>query len=143
MTVLSPAPPLAPAPAPAGRPAPDTPRRILAVVTGRQGARAVLDEAHRTALDTGQEVHTALVLPRPPFVLDAALLARLTEEADREEGELVGLVLQRASAAGVATRLSIHRPAGLRGRRRRRVLDRTVARLARRLDAVPIGWPAP
>ncbi|MGY1785869.1 hypothetical protein [Geodermatophilus sp. SYSU D00698] len=119
------------------------PSRLLAVVTGREGALGVLDEAHRTARETGLEVHTALLLPRVPVTLDAALTARLVEEADREETELVTLVVRRAAAAGVPVRIGIHRLPGLRGRRRERVLDRAVARLARRLDAVALGWPSP
>ncbi|MGY1780475.1 hypothetical protein [Geodermatophilus sp. SYSU D01036] len=151
MTTLDLAPPTTsprpgvPAPAGAGTlaPAGGSPSRLLAVVTGREGALAVLDEAHRTARETGLEVHTALLLPRVPVTLDASLVARLVEEADREETELVTLVVQRAAAAGVPVRIGVHRLPGLRGRRRERVLDRAVARLARRLDAVPLGWPAP
>ncbi|MGY1730755.1 hypothetical protein ACI798_04470 [Geodermatophilus sp. SYSU D01045] len=156
MTTLDLAPPTTPArpdvPAPAAArplgPPRGGPSRLLAVVTGRERASEVLDEAHRTARETGLEVHTALLLPRVPVprvpvALDAALVARLVEEADREETELVTLVVQRAAAAGVPVRIGVHRLSGLHGPRRERVLDRTVARLARRLDAVPLGWPAP
>jgi nucleotide-binding universal stress UspA family protein len=112
-------------------------------LTGREGALAALDDAHARARVIGCEVHTALLLPRTPVALDAVLFARLAEEADREAADLVALVRQRAAAAGLPARITLHRLGGLRGRRRERVLDRAVARLARRLDAVPVGWPAP
>jgi hypothetical protein len=78
-----------------------------------------------------------------PVTTDTALLVRLGEDAQREVAELVALVTQRAAAAGLPARITVHRLGGLRGRRRERVLDRAVARLARRLDAVPVGRPLP
>jgi len=112
-------------------------------VLDRAQALPVLHAAYRTARDTGQEVHTAVLLPRVPFTLDAGLLAALAEAADREAEELVTLARECAAAAGVRARISVHRLPGLRGRSRRRTLDRAVARLARRLDAVPLrGVPA-
>lgn len=141
MTALAP-PPL-PAAARPGLPVKENPPRLLAVVTGREDAVAVLDEAYASARETGREVHTALVLPRTPVTLDVALLGRLGEEAEVEVEELVDLATQRAAAAGLPVRITVHRLGGLRGRRRERVLDRAVARLARRLDAVPVGRSAP
>ncbi|SNR94569.1 hypothetical protein SAMN04488107_0780 [Geodermatophilus saharensis] len=139
--------PVAPPPAPARtRPAHrprGVPPRLLVPLTGREGALAALDEAHALARETGREVHTALLLPRVPVTADTALLVRLGEEAEREVADLVALATQRAAAAGLPARISVHRLAGLRGRRRERVLDRAVARLARRLDAVPVGRPVP
>ncbi len=128
MTTLAP-PPL-PAPAAPAQPPKGSPPRLLAVLTGREDAVAVLDEAHTSARESGREVLTALLLPR--------LSTRAAEVADREEADLVALVLQRAAAAGLPARITVHRLRGLRGRRRERVLDRAVARLARRLDAVPV-----
>ncbi|MGY1694868.1 MULTISPECIES: hypothetical protein [unclassified Geodermatophilus] len=139
--------PAAPPPAPARtRPAPlprGVPPRLLVPLTGREGALAALDEAHTLARETGREVHTALLLPRLPVTTDPALLARLGEEAGREVADLVALATQRAAAAGLPARITVHRLGGLRGRRRERVLDRAVARLARQLDAVPVGRPVP
>ncbi|SNS06530.1 hypothetical protein SAMN06893096_101653 [Geodermatophilus pulveris] len=129
--------PTAPAGSPAGTPRGNAPR-LLAVVLGRDGAVDVLDAAYGRAGETGQEVHTAVLLPRVPLTLDARLLAGLAEEADREAADLLALARSRAAAAGVPARISLHRLAGLRGRRRERVLDRAVSRLARRLDAVPL-----
>jgi hypothetical protein len=142
MTPLAPTAP-APAPAPPRRTPKGGPSRLLAVVVDRDTAVATLDEAYTAARETGREVHTAVLLPRTPFTLDAGLLATLTEEADREASELVQLAAHRAAAAGVPARISVHRLSGLSSRRRRRVLDRAVTRLARRLDAVPLGWAAP
>jgi hypothetical protein len=130
------------APATPDAPPKDLAPRLLAVVVDRDRALATLDAAYAAARDSGREVHTALLLPRTPFTLDAELLARLTREADREACELVTLAAHRAAAAGVRARITIHRVGGRSERRRRRLLDRTVARLARRLDAVPVGWPA-
>ncbi len=143
MTALAPPAPPAPAPALPVRPPKGHPPRLLAVLTGREGALAALDEAHALARETGSEVHTALLLPRMPVTTDTALLVRLGEDAQREVAELVALVTQRAAAAGLPARITVHRLGGLRGRRRERVLDRAVARLARRLDAVPVGRPLP
>jgi hypothetical protein len=117
------------------RPVKEGPPRLLAVLTGREDAVAVLDEAHASARETGREVHTALLLPRAP--------SGSAEETGREEADLVSLVLQRAAAAGLPARITVQRLRGLRGRGRQRVLDRAVARLARRLDAVPVGRSAP
>jgi nucleotide-binding universal stress UspA family protein len=144
VTATIPAPP-PPAPADAApvRRTPGTPPRLLVPLTGREGALAVLDEAHASARETGREVHTALLLPRTPLTRDAERLARFGEVTDREATELVALATQRAAAAGVPARITVHRLRGLHGRRRQRVLDRAVARLARRLDAVPVGRPAP
>ncbi|MGY1705775.1 hypothetical protein ACI79C_14500 [Geodermatophilus sp. SYSU D00697] len=143
MTLLSPTVPArVPSPAPPPRMSKGGAPRLLAVVLDRESAVATLDAAYAAARETGREVHTALLLPRTPFTLDAALLALLAEEADREACDLVTLAAHRAAAAGVQARISIHRLSGLRGRRRQRVLDRAVARLARRLDAVPVGWTA-
>ena len=133
MTTL--APPALPAPAVPARPVKEGPPRLLAVLTGREDAVAVLDEAHASARETGREVHTALLLPRAP--------SGSAEEAGREEADMVSLVLQRAAAAGLPARITVQRLRGLRGRGRERVLDRAVARLARRLDAVPVGRSAP
>jgi nucleotide-binding universal stress UspA family protein len=141
-TIPAPPPP-APADAAPARRTPGTPPRLLVPLTGRDGALAVLDRAHASARETGREVHTALLLPRTPHTPGGALAARPGEEADREATELVALATQRAAAAGVPARITVHRLSGLHGRRRERVLDRAVARLARRLDAVPVGWPAP
>ncbi|MGY1609106.1 MULTISPECIES: hypothetical protein [unclassified Geodermatophilus] len=143
MAALAPPVPLAPVAAPLRRPAKGHPPRLLAVLTGQEGALAVLDEAHARARETGAEVHTALLLPRTAVALDAAVAARLGEEVEREVADLVALTTQRAAAAGLPARITVHRLGGLRGRRRERVLDRAVARLARRLDAVPVGWPVP
>lgn len=118
------------------------PPRLLAVVTDRESAASVLDHAYALAHDAGLRVHTALLLPRVPFTLDARLASALAAEHDREATALVTLAAQRATAHGVTARISVHRLGGLRGRRRHRVLDRAVARLARRLDAVPVGWSA-
>jgi len=128
-------PPALPAPAVPARPAKGSPPRLLAVLTGPEDAVAVLDRAHASARETGREVHTALLLPRAP--------SGSAEEAGREEAGLVSLVLQRAAAAGLPARITVHRLRGLRGWRRERVLDRAVARLARRLDAVPVGRSEP
>ncbi len=62
---------------------------------------------------------------------------------DADEAALVQLALQRAAAAGLPARITVHRLRGLDGPRRERLLDRAVARLARRLDALPVGWPVP
>jgi hypothetical protein len=129
------APPPLPVPAAPARPPKESPPRLLAVLTGREDAVAVLDEAHASARESGREVLTALLLPR--------LSTRAAEVADREEADLVALVLQRAAAAGLPARITVHRLRGLRGRRRERVLDRAVARLARRLDAVPVVRSTP
>ncbi len=137
------APPPAPAPAAPTRAPRGTPPRLLVPLTGTDGALALLDEAYGSARETGREVHTALLLPRPPAALDPVRHARLAEETDRTAADLVALATQRAAAAGVPARITVHRLGGLHGRRRRRVLDRAVARLARRLDAVPVGWTAP
>ncbi len=117
---------------------PGAPARLLAVVTGAPGDAEVLDTAYATARATGRAVHTALLLPRVPLRADT----RLAELADREASDLVTLACHRSAAAGVPARIVIRRLGGLHGRRRQRVLDRTVARLARRLDAVPVGWTA-
>ncbi len=129
MTAL--AAPVLPAPAAPPRATREGPPRLLAVLTGGDAAVAVLDEAYGSARETGREVHTALLLPRA---------AR--DRADDESG-LVALAMQRAAAAGLPARITVHRLRGLGGPRRERVLDRAVARLARRLDAVPVGWPLP
>ncbi len=129
MTAL--AAPVLPAPAAPPRATREGPPRLLAVLTGGDAAVAVLDEAYGSARETGREVHTALLLPRA---------AR--DRADDESG-LVALAMQRAAAAGLPARITVHRLRGLEGPRRERVLDRAVARLARRLDAVPVGWPLP
>jgi hypothetical protein len=123
--------PVLPAPAAPPRATREGPPRLLAVLTGGDAAVAVLDEAYGSARETGREVHTALLLPRA---------AR--DRADDESG-LVALAMQRAAAAGLPARITVHRLRGLGGPRRERVLDRAVARLARRLDAVPVGWPLP
>ncbi|MGY1754350.1 hypothetical protein [Blastococcus sp. SYSU D01042] len=115
------------------------PPRLLAVVTELDGALPVLDRAYSLAREEGHEVHTALLLPRVPFTLDAQLASALAAEHDREVTALVTLAAQRATAHGVKARITVHRLGGLRGRRRGRVLGRAVARLARRLDAVPVG----
>ena len=129
MTAL--AAPVLPAPAAPPRATREGPPRLLAVLTGGDAAVAVLDEAYGSARETGREVHTALLLPRA---------AR--DRADDESG-LVALAMQRAAAAGLPARITVHRLRGLGGPRRERLLDRAVARLARRLDAVPVGWPLP
>jgi hypothetical protein len=128
VTVL--APPARPAPAAPPRVPREGPPRLLAVLTGDGDAVGVLDAAYGSARVTGREVHTALLLPR-----GAA--------GQADEPRLVALALQRAAAAGLPARITVHRLRGLRGPRRERVLDRAVARLARRLDAVPVLRPAP
>jgi hypothetical protein len=115
------------------------PPRLLAVVTGLEGALPVLDRAYSLAREEGHQVHTALLLPRVPFTFDTQLARALAEEHDREATALTTLAAQRATAHGVKARISVHRLGGLRGRHRRRVLGRAVTRLARRLDAVPVG----
>ncbi len=127
MTAL--APPTRPVPAAPVRVPREGPPRLLAVLTDGDSALAVLDEAHASARVTGREVHTALLLPRGG--------------PDADEAALVQLALQRAAAAGLPARITVHRLRGLGGPRRERVLDRAVARLARRLDAVPVGRPLP
>ncbi len=129
MTAL--APPALPVPVAPPRGTREGPPRLLAVLTGGDAALAVLDEAYGSARVTGREVHTALLLPRAT-----------TRQGD-DEPRLVALALQRAAAAGLPARITVHRLRGLGGPRRERVLDRAVARLARRLDAVPVGWPLP
>ncbi len=130
MTVL--APPALPAPAAPARVPREGPPRLLAVLTGGDGALEVLDAAYGSARETGREVHTALLLPRVP-----------AGRADAAETGLVALTVQRAAAAGLPARITVHRLRGLDGPRRERVLDRAVTRLARRLDALPVGWPVP
>ncbi|MCZ2859855.1 hypothetical protein [Blastococcus sp. VKM Ac-2987] len=134
--------PTAPATSPAepGTGARGAPPRLLAVVLDRDTALGVLDAAYSSARDTGREVHTAILLPRTTVPLDPWLLPRLGEQADQEACDLIALARQRAAAHGVASRISVHHLGGLHGRRRQRVVDRAVARLARRLDAVPVGW---
>ncbi|RBY86303.1 hypothetical protein [Blastococcus sp. TF02A-30] len=145
MTLQVTHPPAAPpaAPPPAARPAPPrSARRLLAVVTDAGTAAASVDAALAEADRAGAAaLHVAVVLPRTPFTLDAGLLARLSEEADRAVVELMGLVSRRTAGAAHRTTLSVHLVRGLRGRRRERVLDRLASRLARRLDAVRVGGP--
>ena len=129
MTAL--APPALPAPAAPPLATREGPPRLLAVLTGGDDAVAVLDAAYGSARATGREVHTALLLPRT------------TPRRAGDEPGLVALALQRAAAAGLPARITVHRLRGLGGPRRERVLDRAVARLARRLDAVPAGRPLP
>jgi hypothetical protein len=119
------------------------PPRLLAVVVDRERALDTLDAAYSAARSGGREVHTALLLPRPPVTLVARVRAERNDEADREARDLVTLAAQRAAAAGVQARIRLHRVGGRNDRDRRRNIDRTVTRLARRLDAVPVGWPAP
>lgn len=125
------------------RPPEAVPPRLLVVVVDRERASDTLDAAYSAARSGGQEVHTALLLPRPPLTLVARVRAERDRRADREARDLVTLAAQRAAAAGVQARIRLHRVGGRNDRDRRRIIDRTVTRLARRLDAVPVGWPAP
>lgn len=142
MTSLATAPPAATSISPAwpGAVPRGAPPRLLAVVLDRDTALATLDTAYSSARETGREVHTALLLPRAPVPLDPWLMARLGEQPHPEVCDLVALARQRAAAHGIASRISVHHLGGLHGRRRQRVVDRAVTRLARRLDAVPVGW---
>ncbi len=128
---------LQPAPAPTTPSTTPQTRRVLAVVLRRQEVDEHQPIAADHAPDTARELHVAVLLPRLPFTFDAALLARLADSADREAADLVTLVSRRTAASGVRTKMTLHLLRGLHGPRRQRVVDRTVARLARRLDAEP------
>ncbi|MGY1710392.1 hypothetical protein ACI8AC_12875 [Geodermatophilus sp. SYSU D00758] len=140
MTVLSPPPP-APAPQRSAPPPRPGPRRLLAVVTDRSDVAADLGPALAAARRSRAPLHVAVVLPRPPCTLDAELAALLAEESHRLARDLRAAVRQALAAAGASATVDLHRCPGLSGRRRRRVLERTVGRLARRLDAVVVGAP--
>ncbi len=138
MTLLSaPAIPLGRRPSPASTtPATSArPRRLLAVVLEPQDVESNLPIASHLARESGRELHVAVLVPRPPFTLDAALFARLAESSDRQAAELVTLAGLRTAGSEVRTRLTLHLLRGLDGPRRQHVVDRAVARLARRLDA--------
>ncbi|RFU19956.1 hypothetical protein [Geodermatophilus marinus] len=140
MTVLGPPPP-APAPQRGAPPPRPGPRRLLAVVTDRSDVAADLGPALAAARRGRAPLHVAVVLPRPPSAVDAELAALLVELSDRLAHDLRAEVRQALAAAGVPATVALHRCPGLSGRRRRRVLERTAARLARRLDAVVVGAP--
>ena len=119
---------------------PEGPRpRLLAVVTDRETALSVLDRVYPLARDAGHDVHTAVFLPRQSSPLDELFLTTRDEEDVDQATALTALAAQRAAAHGVQARISVHRLAGLDGHRRQRVLSRATRRLARRLDAVPVG----
>lgn len=111
------------------------PRRLLAIVLDPEDVDSHLPIATHLARETGQELHVAVLLPRLPFTFDAALLARLADSSDRRAVDLVTLAGLITAGSGVRTRLTLHLLRGLDGPRRQRVVDRAVARLARRLDA--------
>lgn len=136
------------APTPAGAPAvlrsgAPHPGRLLAVVLDRDDLEITVPAALGAAVDDQAELHVAILQPRPAWTTDPALLARLVDRSERAAESLAAAVRSAAAAAGVPTTVSVHLLAGLDGRRRQRVLERVVARLACRFGARPVGgWAA-
>lgn len=131
--------PKPPATHPPGEQAP----RVLAVILDRDDVELTLPAAIAQATEGSRELCVAIIRPRPLWSMDAALCALLADESDRQITDLLELVLAKTAKVAGKPIISVHLLTGLRGRRRRQVLERVVARLARHDDAQPLGtWAA-
>lgn len=129
-------------PATATPPAERAPR-VLAVILDRDDVHITLPAAITLATKESRQLCVAVIRPRPPWILNARLIALLGAESDRQITDLLHLVLAKTAKVDGKPIISVHLLAGLRGRRREQVLERAVKRLARRYDAQPLGtWAA-
>ncbi|WP_040336845.1 hypothetical protein [Candidatus Blastococcus massiliensis] len=113
------------------------------MILDRDDVELTLPAAITVATKERRELCVAIVRPRPLWSMNAALCAALAEETDRQLTDLLELVRVKTARLAGEPRISVHLVAGLRGRRRQKVLDRLVGHLARHYDARPMGtWAA-
>ncbi len=124
------------------RPAAEAPG-ILAVVLDRDDVQLTLPAAIAVAREEDRRLCVAVIRPVPLRAANPAVTALLAEETDRQLTDILALVLARTTEVDQDPVISVHLLAGLRGRRRRQVLERAVERLAQHYDARPLGtWAA-
>lgn len=129
-------------PATATPPAEQAPR-VLAVILDRDDVHITLPAAIALATRESRQLCVAVIRPRPLWTRNVALSALLADECDRQTTDLLELVLAKTAKVSGKPIISVHLLGGLRGRRREKVLERAVKRLARRYDAQPLGtWAA-
>ena len=117
--------------------------RVLAVILDREDLDVTLPVAIALATEEQRELCVAVIRPRPLWSTDTALCTLLTEEVDRQVGQLLGDIAAATDAAGVMPVVTVQLLAGLTGRDRRLVLERVVIDLAWYYAARPLGtWAA-
>lgn len=118
-------------------------RSLLVVVLGPEDVDIPLSAALAISAEERRKLFVGILRPRPAWTADPQARALLAERSDHEIAEMVAVIAEAAADAGVRPTVSVHVLPGLGGPDRARLLERAVARLARRHDAQPLGgWAA-